>query len=380
MRRFTVAELEQLNQENRQAGVPVLTRDQYIETPHGQALENLPPFTIQPLGDPTPPQPLPDLSPQPDVRQCLTGVRVLELCRVIAGPTIGRSLAAHGASVLKITSPTLPDVPFFQLDVNMGKHAASLDLKDATDRAKFEDLLATADVIIDGYRPGVLASLGYSPEAIAAKATINGRGIVYVAEDCFGGTGVAGCEWAARPGWQQIADCVTGVAWEQGWFMGLDEPVVPPFPISDYGTGILGTVAALTGLYRRATEGGSWLCRTSLSQYDTFLLSLGTYTPEVQVQLWKYHDRVFFDLRHSDSVDEVSGRALKSMRRLHPALFSDEMMQSSFSPGFGGVVKWPKEPLTVGGLNIGFSRTARPNGYDLPTWEDWETDGRSVEA
>ncbi|TDZ41528.1 hypothetical protein CTRI78_v009569 [Colletotrichum trifolii] len=70
-----------------------------------------------------------------------------------------------------------------------------------------------------------------------------GRGIVYVSENCFGHRG----EWSARPGWQQqIADCVSGVAWEQGRFMGLDEPVVPPFPMSDYGTGCLGAVAAGT--------------------------------------------------------------------------------------------------------------------------------------
>lgn len=375
VRQFTVAELEELNHHNRQAGVPVLTQDQFLKTPHGQAIGNIPPFTAQPFSNPTPPQPFSDCGSQRGgVRQCLTGIRVLELCRVIAGPTIGRSLAAHGASVLKVTSPKLPDVPFFQLDVNTGKHTTSLHLKDASDRLKFDDLLASADVVIDGYRPGVLASLGYSPEVIAAKAAANGRGIVYVTEDCFGGTDIASADWSSRPGWQQIADCVTGVAWEQGWFMGLDEPVVPPFPISDYGTGILGTVAALTGLYRRATEGGSWLCRTSLSQYDIFLLSLGAYSPEVQEQLWENHDRAFFDLKHSDSVDEVGSRALKSLKRLHPFLFSDGMMQSAYSNGFSGIVRWPKEPLAVKGLDIGYTRTTRPNGYDSPSWDNWECD------
>ncbi|KAK9423650.1 putative CoA-transferase family III [Seiridium unicorne] len=374
VKRFTVAELEHLNQHHRQAGAPALTRDGFLQTPHGQALAEIAPFTVQSLGNPTPPQLFPSASAQPGVQQCLTGIRVLEFCRVIAGPTIGRSLAAHGASVLKVTSPKLPDVPFFQLDVNTGKHTTSLHLKDASDRAKFEDLLETADVIIDGYRPGVLASLGYTPEVLATRAAACGSGIVYVAEDCFGGTSVEGAEWAARPGWQQIADCVTGVAWEQGRFMGLVEPVVPPFPISDYGTGILGTVATLAGLYRRATEGGSWICRTSLSQYDLFLLSMGTHSPEEQKRLREKHDRAFFDLRHSDSVDEVSGRALRSMKRLHPVLFSDDMMQSALSPGFGGVLRWPKEPLSVDGLEIKYCRTARPNGYDSPTWQDWEVD------
>ncbi|CAJ2509834.1 Uu.00g057340.m01.CDS01 [Anthostomella pinea] len=374
VKQFSAGELEQGNQRYRQAGVIALTNQQYRQTPHGGVMDSLPPFTVQPLDMYTPPVPFLDGEDGDGPSQCLKGIRVIELCRVIAGPTIGRSLAAHGASVLKITSPQVPDVPFFQLDVNAGKHTTSLHLKDPADRAIFESLLATADVILDGYRPGVIARLGYSPEVLAAKAAGRGRGIIYVAEDCFGGADVLGAEWAGRPGWQQIADCVTGVAWEQGLFMGLNEPVVPPFPMSDYGTGCLGTVAAMTGLYRRAVEGGSWVCRTSLSQYNLFLLSLGTYPAAVQDQLRRRHDPHFFALRHSDSVDEVGGRALRSIRRLHPALFADTMMQSAYSDGFGGIVTWPREALEVDGLKVGHVRPTRPNGFDAPTWEGWESD------
>ncbi|KAK6841647.1 hypothetical protein PG987_002507 [Apiospora arundinis] len=376
---LSIAELEHKNQKYRQAGAPALTKDQFHRTAHGQAMAGIAPFTVQSLDAPSKPIPFPDLDAQqpatPGNVQCLAGIRVIELCRVIAGPTIGRSLAAHGAHVLKITSAKLPDVPFFQLDVNTGKHATSLHLKDPRDRVTFERLLATADVIIDGYRPGVLASLGYSPESLAAKAKESGRGIVYVAEDCFGGTGVPGAAWSHRPGWQQIADCATGVAWEQGWFMGLEEPVVPPFPISDYATGILGTIAALAALHRRAVNGGSWIARTSLVQYDLFLLhALSPYPPEVQEHLWDVHDRDFFALCHSDSVDEVGARALRSMQRLYPELFCDDMMHKAFSPGFGGEVAWPKEPLKVAGVTIGHVRPTRPNGYDAPSWDGWERD------
>ncbi|KAI1393432.1 CoA-transferase family III [Hypoxylon trugodes] len=371
VKRFSGAELERLNREHHQAGVPALTNEKYQNTAHGQAMASLPLFTVKPLNTDTPPVPFTEFADEPN--QCLQGLRVIELCRVIAGPTIGRSLAAHGASVLKITSPQLPDVPFFQLDVNTGKHTTFLHLKDPTDIQTFESLLATADVIIDGYRPGVIASLGYSPEVLAAKAAEHGRGIVYVAEDCFGGTEI-GAEWAGRPGWQQIADCVTGVAWEQGRFMGLNEPVVPPFPMSDYGTGCVGTIAALSGIYQRATRGGSWVCRTSISQYDIFLLSLGVYPADVQDRLRREHDPRFFELRHNDSVDEVSQRALASVRKLHPTLFARHIMQSSYSKAFGGVVTWSKEPLKVEGIKIGHVRLTRPNGYDEPSWEDWESD------
>lgn len=374
VKRLSVSELEHRNQQGGQAGAPALTQHEFRQTAHGEALATIPPFTQRPLETLSPPAPFPAGEAQPGTAQCLDGIRVIELCRIIAGPTIGRSLAAHGASVLKVTSAQLPDVPFFQVDVNTGKHTTSLHLKEPHDRAIFEALLTTADVIIDGYRPGALANLGYAPEHLAAQAARRGRGIVYVAEDCFGGLDVPGAEWARRPGWQQIADSVTGVAWEQGWFMGKDEPVIPPFPMSDYGTGTLGTVAALTGLYNRATRGGSWLCRTSLAQYNLFLLSLGAYPPDVLRQLRDKHDRDFFALRHHDSVDEVSRRALKSLRRLLPALFADDLTQQAFSPGFHGEVRWPREPLTVSGIKLGYVRPTRPNGFDNPSWEGWERD------
>ena len=129
---------------------------------------------------------------------------MLELCRIIAGPIMGRILAEYGADVLKITSPHLSDVPFFQVDGNMGKHAASLDLKTAEGREAFEKLALEADVVLDGYRPGALEKLGFGPSYMTALAQRRGYGIVYVNENCFGYDG----EWASRPGWQQIADCV----------------------------------------------------------------------------------------------------------------------------------------------------------------------------
>lgn len=374
MKRFTVRELEEMNRKEGQAGVPVLKKEQFKATPHGTALESLPPFTVKQSEAGTPLVPFETQTNNSAPEHCLRGIRVLELCRVIAGPTIGRSLAAHGAQVLKVTSPQLPDVPFFQVDVNTGKHTTSLHLKDPEDRAKFEVLLASADVILDGYRPGVVDRLGYGPDKLAAIAAKRGKGFVYVAEDCFGGSDLADprAEWAGRPGWQQIADCVTGVAWEQGHFMGLDAPVVPPFPMSDYGTGGLGAVAAMAGLFRRATEGGSWVCRTSLCQYDMFLLSLGAYPPEVQARLRKTHDPAFFDLRHHDSVDEVSKRALRSVKKLHPGLFAEDLMHSAWSDGFDAEVRWPREVVSVEGVRVGHERAARPNGADAPSWEDWE--------
>jgi crotonobetainyl-CoA:carnitine CoA-transferase CaiB-like acyl-CoA transferase len=262
------------------------------------------------------------------------------------------------------------------VDGNTGKHTTDLDLKTATGRSAFEALLQTADVIIDGYRPGALAKLGYTPEAIFEKVKHRGKGIVYVSEDCFGPVG----EWAGRPGWQQIADCVTGVAWAQGQFMGLNEPVVPPFPMSDYGTGCMGAIAALTGLFNRAKKGGSWIGTTSLCQYDVFLLRLGLYDEEVARETREKHDKEFFELRHADSVDEVGKRALKSMKRCHPELFAESMTQAAWSKGFEEEVRWVRSGVAIEGVKVGFERASRPNGFDAPTWEGWEVESNVLDG
>ena len=269
----------------------------------------------------------------------------------------------------------------------MGKHTLSLDLRKPNDRSELDSLLATADVFLDGYRPGSLSRLGYGHDSLSSLAVSRGRGIVYISESCFGALppsseASASDEakaWAHRPGWQQIADCVSGVAWAQGTeFMDLDEPVVPPFPMSDYGTGCAGAIAALTGLYNRATKGGSWWGGVSLVGYDVYLMSLGLYEPEVLEPL-KEEFRVagFFGageggLRHNDSVDEVGKRALKAMRERRPGLFNAENCIEVYSEAYNAKVKYVKSAVMIEGVGIGFDRMTRPNGHDKGGWGDWD--------
>ncbi|KAJ4360745.1 uncharacterized protein N0V89_001312 [Didymosphaeria variabile] len=370
VKKYTVDELEEMNWRIKQAGVTCLKWEDFQTTEHGQALLQEPPWRVDLLEPESPPAPFPFAASSAPKPQILAGIRVIELCRIIAGPAIGRGLAEYGAEVIKITSPNLSDVPFFQVDGNLGKHAAELNLRDSSDRKVFEDLLESADVILDGYRPGSLKRLGYGPSQILQLVKGRKRGIVYVAEDCFGHVG----PWSSRPGWQQIADCVSGVAWAQGLGMGLNEPVVPPFPMSDYGTGCMGTIAALTGLYKRAKYGGSYLGTTSLCQYDIYLLQLGLYDENIMAHLREQHDSEFFELRHNDSVDEVGKRALKTMRRTHPELFDDKHMQGCFSRGFDAIVRTIRPVVEIEGTWNGFLRSSRPNGFDTPTWDDWEVD------
>jgi crotonobetainyl-CoA:carnitine CoA-transferase CaiB-like acyl-CoA transferase len=321
------------------------------------------------------------------------------MCRIIAGPTVTRILAEYGADVLKITSPNLPDVPFFQVDGNMGKHAADLDLKTDAGRAEFEKLLADVDVIVDGYRPGALEKLGYGPQAMAAKAEKRGKGIVYVNENCFGYEG----EWAGRAGWQQIADCVsypkiqfqrglcvltrkqvTGIAWAQGQFMGLSTPVVPPFPISDYGTGCMGAIAALSGLYHRAKTGGSYHGKASLMHYDLLLFAVGQYSAEVQEELRASQPPEFFKLRHCDSVDRISSTVLKGMQERFPHLYASAgeqlegrqpLVEKWFSRAYNADVEVVRPIAAIEGVENQFVRASRPNGVDRASWEDFKVDG-----
>lgn len=376
VKKFTAAQLEVMNEEKGQAGVTCLKAEEFRITEHGRTLVSEPPLRVQTLERSSPPYRFPAVKCQTPRLQILSGIKVLELCRIIAGPSIGKGLAEYGASVLKITSSSLSDVPFFQLDVNVGKHCAELDLKNPKDRKSFEALLLEADVVLDGYRPGSLSRLGYGPEQTLELVKGRGRGIVYVSENCFGDVG----SWSSRPGWQQIADCVTGIAWEQGCFMGLDEPVVPPFPMSDYGTGCLGTIAAMTGLYLRARDGGSYHGTTSLCQYDLFLLSLGTHEQKVQRKLREVHDAEFFDLRHADSVDEVGRRAMTSLRRVNEELFDARNIGECYSQGYGANIEFVRPVVNVERTWNGWVRTSRPNGFDVVGWDGWEIDQDMIKA
>lgn len=92
-----------------------------------------------------------------------TGLRVLDLTRVLAGPVATRTLALLGADVLRIDAPQLPESQEAHNDTGMGKRSTTLDLGDATGRQVFEELLDEADVVVTGYRPGALDRFGLTP-------------------------------------------------------------------------------------------------------------------------------------------------------------------------------------------------------------------------
>lgn len=362
---FTVDELEELNTKNKQAGVEALKPDVFLQTKHGATISKVPPFEVETLETSTPKI---EFAATSSSRKILDGVKVLELCRIIAGPTIGKILAEYGATVIKVTSDdTLPDVPFFQVDANMGKHTTNLNLKDPNDRLEFEKLLKDADVVIDGYRKGAIEKLGYGPTKLTQLGVERGKGYIYGAENCFGFVG----EWSGRPGWQQIADCASGVAWVQGLSMGKNEPMVPPFPMSDYGTGCLGAIAIMLGIYKRHKYGGSYLCTSSLVQYDLLLLKQGQYPEE----LWKSqilsNDKYkeFTKIRYYDSVDKISKTALDAMIAQRPGLLNNaQYFVKQESKGFGATISTLKPVCQFDTIETGYRCSSRPNGYDAPEW------------
>lgn len=172
-----------------------------------------------------------------DVKRPLAGPKIVDLTRVIAGPTIGRGLAELVASVMRVTASHLPDFSGLQADLNWGKWNYDLDLRKAEDRSKLEALILDTDVVINGYRPGVLGKYGFDAEQVFNLVKDRERGILYIRENCF--------EWGGplerRSGWQPISDAHSGISMGYSRAMGNDKAVTPVFPNSDYCTGIAGT-------------------------------------------------------------------------------------------------------------------------------------------
>lgn len=183
----------------------------------------------------------------------LDGVRVLDLSRVIAGPTIGRCLAEHGAEVLRVGADHLPSIESLVIDTGHGKRTAFADLRAGADRAAFAELVRTADVLVDGYRPGALDALGFSADAVQRL----NPGLVHVTLSAFGADG----PWGGRRGYDTYVQAATGLTQD-----GPDGPGRLPCQPLDYLTGYFGAAAAMVALRRRMTEGGGWRAELALAR------------------------------------------------------------------------------------------------------------------
>jgi len=194
----------------------------------------------------------------------LDGYRVLDMTQVLAGPYCTMTLADMGADVIKVEGPdrTARRMGFAMkgedgaafLALNRNKRSFTVDLKDDDGRQALLDLVATADVFVENYRPGVTTRLGID---FAALSAINPR-LVYASISGFGQTG----PYAQRPGYDIIAQGMSGIMSVTGAAGG--PPMKAGLPLTDLAAGLIAANAVLTALLARERTGTGQHVDTSL--------------------------------------------------------------------------------------------------------------------
>ena len=244
-----------------QQGLPlVMVRSaaEWRAHPHGKLLVGRPVIEIERIADGAP-------MPFAPAGRPLSDIRVLENTHILAGPGIGRCLAEQGADALRIAPPRSSDPINFMIDTGFGKRSAFLDLDNPGDLARYRELAADCDIVVQSLRPGNLERRGLGAADLAAAS----RGLVYVSVSCYGHDG----PWSRHVGYDPLAQSATGVCMVEG---GTDLPrVVPCTLLADYLTAYLGAFGALAALIRRAREGGSYHVRISLAQTCMWVQNLG---------------------------------------------------------------------------------------------------------
>ncbi|KAK1984199.1 CoA-transferase family III [Colletotrichum cereale] len=262
--------------------------------------------------------------------RCLRGLRVPRDRR--AAPVAGKTLAAHGADVLWVTSPNLPDQPPLDREFARGKRTIRLDIDKPPDKAELLALLRTADVFVQGCRPGSLAARGLSPAELAAA---NPR-LIVANLSAFGPDG----PWSGRRGFESLVQTCSGMNVSEARHHGAGEPARPlPCRALDHGAGYLLAAGISAALYRRATEGGSWIVDVSLAGVMEYLRSLG-----------QYPGRTGFE----------ASEAERSFQ-------ADENLFEKRMTGFG-VMKYLRHSAAVEGLGPGWDVMPKPLGSDEPRW------------
>lgn len=300
----------------------VRDRADWMREPQAAVESSLPPLRIDRLGD-APQHALP-----PGRQRPLDGLRMLDLSRVIAGPMAGRTMAEHGATVMRIAAPTLPYIQSLVIDTGFGKHSAFLDLKEAADRETLLSLAAGCDVMLDAYRPGALAARGLD----AAALTGIRPDLVSVSLSAFSASG----PWAGRRGYDSVVQSTMGMTVSRAG----DVPRLLPCQPLDYLTGYLAAFAAMLCLIRRHEEGGRWHAALSLAATAGWM--------------WRMRDRLGDDPAHPDA---------------NPDFAAVEDLSDVHDTAFGGITAL-RPALRIEGIETGWSRVPVPLGSDPPRWPD----------
>lgn len=293
---------------------------QWDATEQGRAVAAQPLFTLTRIGD-APARPLPALGM---AQRPLSGLRVLDLTRILAGPVGGRALAAYGADVMLVNAPHLPNIEAIA-DTSRGKRSVLLDLRSPDDRATMDQLLGEAHVFVQGYRPGALAALGFGPEQLAARRP----GIVCVSLSAYGTQG----PWRDRRGFDSLVQTAMGFNLAEAEAYGDPQRPRPlPMQILDEATGYLIAFTAAAALHRQQLEGGSWHVELSLAQTGHWVRQLG---------------------RVPDGF-AVTPPSLEPYLEISPS-------------GFGQLCAL-RHSARLGRTPAGWSRPSRPPGHSPPRW------------
>ena len=224
--------------------------------PQGRAV------AVEPLVEVTPTNAAPVQRWRPHLDRPLDGLRVLDLARILAGPVATRFLAGYGADVLRIDPPQWEEA--LAAEVTLGKRCGRLDAKSAAGLERLRGLVSEADVVVHGYRPGVLAALGLSDD----ERDLIRPGLIDVSLDAYGWSG----PWAARRGFDSLVQMSCGIADHGRIWANSEKPRSLPLQALDQATGYLMAAAVLKGLAGRLTTGRGCRARCSLARTAQLLI------------------------------------------------------------------------------------------------------------
>ncbi len=247
------------------AGLPICivrTPEEWLAHEQGALLADQPVIGLERIGD----APARDFRPS---QRPFDDIRVLSFTHAVAGPTVGRTFAEHGADVLGATRPNDYEHEHIYAEANVGSRSAYVDLDTPAGQERAATLLTAADIVVNNHRLGSLERRGLDPRRLAERHP----GIVYVSVTCYGASG----PWAERGGFDMNGSAASGLMTIEG---SAAEPRFPvTFLINDYITGYMGAVGAMAALVKRATEGGSWHVTVNLTKTAMWCGSLGLVDP-----------------------------------------------------------------------------------------------------
>lgn len=251
-------ELEDVVAARRGCSAIIRTEDEWRRHPQGALVHSWPAVVERPGGASV------SMRWTPSPTRPLDGLRVLDLTRVLAGPTSGRTLAAFGADVLHVRGPTVPVVPAFVVDTGHGKRQAHADFTDADQLRALRRVAIDADVVVQGYRPGVVARHGLDEDSLRSDGF---RG-VFASVSAFGHQG----PWSDRAGWEQLAQSTSGLCLDP---LGGEKPVMLPCAATDYTTGFVMAAGIMEALEAGLADGRGRRVDASLCQTAAWIVRVG---------------------------------------------------------------------------------------------------------